>query len=326
MKWFDSQTGLLVISFAALLLAPLVVRGSYPFFVLCLCAINIVAVLGLNFIFGFTGQMNLGLAGFLAIGGYTTGILSTRLGWSFWAAAGTSVLVVAAFSLLLGIPTLRLKRYYLAIMTIGFTEIIRYLLMNSPALTGGVFGVSNIPRPHLGRLSFEANLNYYYLTMVSALILTVVARLIEESRFGRAFKAVRDDELAAEALGLSSTAIKVLAFVLCGVYSAVAGSLYAGFQGYLSPELYVLAYSFSFVSMLVIGGLGSIPGAVIGAVTLTVLVELLRPLKQWYLVFYAASIIAVIAYWPNGITGFILKRPSAARHVFSKPVLRRTGA
>lgn len=301
----DRTLVILVVLFCLLAISPLFVRSSYPLFVLCLSIINGIAVIGLNFIFGLAGQLHLGLSSFLGIGAYALALSTTRAGLNFWAAMVLSVLVVSIFSLLLGIPTLRLKRYYLAIMTIGFGEITRSVLMNWSSFTGGVFGVQNIPRPALFGLRFTSNQAYYYLILCVAILLSVLAIRIERSKYGRAFKAVRDDELAAEVVGMDSTELKVLAFLCCGVYSAIAGSLYAGFQQYVSPELYTLAYSFSFVSMLVVGGLGSVPGAMLGAIVLTVLMELLRFLKQWYLVVYAATIILVIIYEPGGIIGLL---------------------
>ncbi|HHY46914.1 MAG TPA: branched-chain amino acid ABC transporter permease [Firmicutes bacterium] len=297
----------LTVLFCLLAIAPSLVKSSYSLFVLCLSVINGIAVIGLNFIFGLTGQLHLGLSGFLGIGAYALALSTTRAGLDFWAALVISIVTVSTFSLLLGIPTLRLKRYYLAIMTIGFGEITRSVLMNWSSFTGGVFGVQNIPRPSLLGFRFTSNLAYYYLLLCIAILLSAVATRIERSKYGRAFKAVRDDELACEMVGMDSTELKVLAFLCCGVYSAIAGSLYASFQQYVSPELYTLAYSFSFVSMLVVGGLGSVPGAMLGAIVLTVLMELLRFLKQWYLVVYAATIILVIIYEPGGIIGFLNK-------------------
>jgi branched-chain amino acid transport system permease protein len=311
-KGLDADITLVLVIFLILLLAPLFVRSQYPFFVLCLAVINGITVMGLNFIFGLAGQLNLGMAGFLGIGSYAFALSAVRLGLNFWAALLISILVVCFFALCLGFPTLRLKRYYLAIITIGFTEITRSVLMNWSSFTGGVFGIKRIPRPSLFGLSFANNRNYYFLILALCFALCILALRIDKTKFGRALKAIRDDELAAETLGMNSTQLKVLAFVCCGAYAAVAGTLYASFQFYISPELYTLPYSYSFVSMLVVGGLGSVPGALIGAIALTVLMEALRFLKQWYLVMYSAAIIVVIVYEPGGIMGFF-KRWRAKR-------------
>ncbi|NLN16484.1 MAG: branched-chain amino acid ABC transporter permease [Firmicutes bacterium] len=296
-----------IIVFVLLTLAPIFVRSQYPFFVLCLAVINGIAVMGLNFIFGFAGQLHMGVAAFLGIGSYAFSLAAVKYGWNWWAAAILSIIVVGIFSLFLGFPTLRLKRYYLAIMTIGFQEITRSVLMNWSSFTGGVFGIQNIPRPSLFGLQFTDNRLFYYLALILSILLYLLAIRIERSRFGRALRAVRDDELAAEAMGMNSTFLKVFAFIWCGAYSAVAGTLYASFQQYVSPELYTSAYSFSFVSMLVFGGIGSVPGAVLGATALTVLMELLRFMKQWYLVIYAAAIIVIIVYEPYGLMGILTR-------------------
>ncbi|MGI6038147.1 MAG: branched-chain amino acid ABC transporter permease [Limnochordia bacterium] len=295
----------LIFSFLLLLILPLLFGGSYHLFVLCMALINVMAVLGLNFIFGLAGQLHMGMAGFMAIAAYSMALSTTKINFTFWMGLLLAILLSGCAGLLLGIPTLRLKRYYLAITTIGFSEVVRYVLQNWMSFTGGVWGVAGIPRPSIFGFVFNNNLQFYYLLLAVAALLTVVALLVESSKFGRAFKAVHDDELATETMGINSTRVKILAFLLCAAYAGVAGSFFASFHAYISPEIFKQTYSFTFVCMLVIGGLGSIPGSVLGAILLTIGMEALRFLGEWYLVVYAALLIVTIVYSPQGLIGVL---------------------
>ncbi len=286
------------------LMMPLITNG-YMKFVLITAVINAVLVVGLNFIFGLTGQLHMGLAAFWGIGAYVFALGITRLGWNFWVGLLAATTAVSLVGFLLGFPTLRLKRFYLAITTIGFGEIVRLILLNWAKVTGGVFGVSAIPRPALGSLVLNDNTLYYYFTLVILAVLTLAARVIEDSKFGRAFRAIHDDELAAEAVGLNSTYLKILAFVLCGFYAGIGGGLYASLMNYISPEVFALDRSQLFVMMLVIGGMGSLPGAIMGTVLLTFLPEVLRFLQMWYLAIFGAIVIVLIVYRPTGLFGLI---------------------
>ncbi|MGI6038339.1 MAG: branched-chain amino acid ABC transporter permease [Limnochordia bacterium] len=296
---------ILLLTFLLLLVLPFFINSSYHLFVLCTALINIMAVLGLNFIFGLAGQLHMGMAGFMGLAAYGLALSTTKLQIPFWPGLLVSILVCSCAGLLLGIPTLRLKTFYLAIMTIGFSEVVRYVLQNWMSFTGGVWGVAGIPRPVIFGFEFNSNQQFYYLLLGTAILLTIVAMLIESSKFGRAFKAVHDDELATEAMGINSTHVKILAFLLCAIYGAVAGSFFASFHAYISPEIFKQTLSFTFVCMLVIGGLGSITGSVVGAVLLTIGMEALRFLGEWYLVVYAALLIIIIVYSPRGLMGLL---------------------
>ncbi|MGE5509355.1 MAG: branched-chain amino acid ABC transporter permease [Chitinophagales bacterium] len=289
--------------FAVLVALYPLISNNYMKFVLMTAIINCVLVVGLHFIFGLTGQLHMGMAAFWGIGSYIFALSITKLGMPFWIAMGVAAVGVGLVGFLLGFPTLRLKGFYLAITTIGFGEIVRLILLNWSPVTGGVFGIAGLPRPAIGPLTFLQNQPYYYLCLGILAVLTLCARMIEGSKFGRALRAIHDDELAAEAIGINSTSLKILAFVLCGLFAGIGGGLYASLMQYISPEVYALERSQMLVMMLVIGGMGSLPGALMGTVLLTFLPEALRFLKLWYLAVYGAIVIVIIVYRPTGLYG-----------------------
>jgi len=279
------------------------ISNSYMKFVLMTGIVNAILVVGLHFIFGLTGQLHMAMAAFWGVGSYAFALSITKLGWGFWPAVLAAAVTVGLLGVVLGFPTLRLKGFYLAITTIGFGEIVRLILLNWTPVTGGVFGVAGLPRPSIGPLQFGKNQPFYYLTLAILALLTLAARMIEHSKYGAALRAVHDDELAAEAVGLNPTQLKVLAFVLCGIYAGVGGALYASLMQYISPEVYAAERSQMLAMMLVIGGMGSLPGSIMGAVLLTFLPEVLRFLQQWYLAVYGAIVIVIIVYRPTGLWG-----------------------
>jgi branched-chain amino acid transport system permease protein len=279
------------------------ITNSYMKFVLMTGIVNALLVVGLHFIFGLTGQLHMAMAAFWGVGSYAFALAVTRLSWPYWLGVFAAIVAVGLLGLLLGFPTLRLKGFYLAITTIGFGEIVRLILLNWAPVTGGVFGVAGLPRPTIGPLQFGKNQPFYYLLLAILALLTLAARMIEHSKYGAAFRAVHDDELAAEAVGLDPTRLKILAFVLCGVYAGIGGAMYASLMQYISPEVYTLERSQMLAMMLVIGGMGSLPGAIMGSVLLTFLPEVLRFLQQWYLAVYGAIVIVIIVYRPTGLWG-----------------------
>ncbi|MCR4425598.1 MAG: branched-chain amino acid ABC transporter permease [Firmicutes bacterium] len=295
------RNALLALLFIVLFVAPIVLNDPYVTFVLNNMTVNIVLVMALNFVLGFAGQVFLGTVGFFAVGCYATALLTTKAGLTFWQAVPVTVLTTAALAFVLGLPTLKLRGFYLALMSLGFIIVVGDVLKNWTSLTNGVWGVMGIPRPVIAGHAIDTNVEFYYMALVIALALVVFAVLIEDSRFGRAFKVVRDDELAGEMLGIDPLRTKLLAFVMCGVYTGVAGSLFASFQRFISPEIYTFDYNSLFMCMLVVGGLSSVPGSVLGASLLTTLTELLRFMREKYLTVYAILILITLIYQPGGL-------------------------
>ncbi len=303
---------------AVLAAGPLMTNEPYHIFVMNTICINVILVLALNFILGLAGQVFMGTIAFFAIASYTSGMLFKYFEWGFWPSLPFSIGLTAFVSLLLGIPTLRVSGAYLSLMSMGFIIVVGDVIKNWMSFTGGVWGIMDIPRPDFFGFRLDDNLDMYYLAFGFVFILTVAALLIEDSRYGLSFKAVRDDQLALEMSGLDSTRVKVLAFVLCGVYTGVAGSLFSSFNLYISPEIFTFNYNSIFMCMLVVGGLASIPGSVLGGILLTVAIEILRPLKEKYLTVFALIIIVILLFEPGGLTVLIGRAVDRLKGVFGR--------
>jgi branched-chain amino acid transport system permease protein len=288
----------------AVLALPLLLDEGYTLEVLDIALINAVVVVGLNFVTGWTGQVNFGQAAFYGIGAYATAIAS-KAGLPWVATPWLAGALAAIASLGLGLPTLRLRTFYLAMATIGFGEIVRLALLHWEPVTGGSSGLRAIPGISLGPIAPSGNLQHYYVLLAVLALAILIAWRIRQSRLGRDMIATRDSEIAAELGGVDTVRTKILAFVLSAVYAGIAGCLYASYVRYISPDSFTNQQAVLFFTMLVIGGSGSLPGAVIGALTLTFLPEIFRSAGQYYLVFYGIGVIAVIILAPRGIAGAI---------------------
>ena len=263
----------------------------------------VMLALGLNIVVGFAGLLDLGYIAFFAVGAYAYALLASPhfgLHWSFLALLPLGALVAAAFGVILGAPTLKLRGDYLAIVTLGFGEIIRIFMnnLNRPInITNGPQGITLIDPIQLGGVSLSKTFNvlglqiapvhsYYFVFLLCALLTIFVTRRLENSRIGRAWVAIREDELAASAMGINTRNVKLLAFAMGATFGGVAGGLFASFQGFISPESFTLLDSVMVLCMVVLGGMGNVGGVVLGAILLTALPEALRymgPLQQQWL-------------------------------------------
>ena len=251
---------LLALLAVGLLLLPLLIHGQYVLQLINLGLISLIVVVGLNFITGYCGQINFAQAAFWGIGAYVTAILTLK-GMTFWFALPLAAAVTALCSLLLGMPTLRLRAYYLAMATIAFGEIVQLVLVHWEPVTGGTSGLRNVPGITIGTHLLNGNRdNYYFLLAWCALALWLSLR-VRASKLGRAMIALRDSEIAAEVMGIDTTSVKLLALVLSSTYAGIAGGLYVGTVNYVSPDLFSNAQAVLFFVMLVIGGVGSAVGA-----------------------------------------------------------------
>ncbi len=260
----------------------------------------IMLALGLNIVVGYAGLLDLGYVAFFAVGAYLYALLASPhfgIHLPFWALLPACALIACVFGVLLGAPTLRLRGDYLAIVTLGFGEIIRIFLVNLNApvnITNGPQGVNLIDPIRLGGFSlaqthsflgieFPAVYNYYYLFLLLTLAVIFVSMRLEDSRIGRAWAAIREDEVAAAAMGINTRNVKLLAFAMGASFGGVSGGLFAGFQGFVSPESFTIIESVMILCMVVLGGMGHIPGVILGTVLLVALPEALRylgPLQQ----------------------------------------------
>nr|MDH4391996.1 branched-chain amino acid ABC transporter permease [Aquabacterium sp.] len=284
----------------ALLVLPHLLPGKYLLQLVNLGLISLIVVLGLNFITGYCGQINFGQAAFWGIGAYVTA-LATMNGLNFWLALPLAAVATGLCSLVLGVPTLKLRAYYLAMATIAFGEIVQLVLVHWEPVTGGTSGLRGVPGVSVFGHVLQGNLQHYYFLLGWCALALALAMRLRASKLGRAMVALRDSEIAAEVAGVDTVRIKMLAFALSSMYAGVAGGLYASTVNYVSPDLFSNAQAVLFFTMLVVGGTGSAVGAVIGTVVLTALPEALRFLKEWYLVLYGVGVILVIVFVPDGI-------------------------
>jgi branched-chain amino acid transport system permease protein len=296
-----------------LLLAGLVGFGlradEYLLDVAVLVGVYSILGLGLSIVIGQAGLLDLGYIAFYAIGAYWTALVSTHFGVPFWLLLPSGAALAAVFGVLLGYPTLRLSGDYLAIVTLGFGEIIRITLNNWRAVTNGPMGIMNIPHPRLpvpggGAFDFGLNLQAYYFLILAldVLAVAVVVRLVH-SRVGLAWTAVREDELAAGAMGVNVRRAKLLAFALGASFAGAAGSFFAARAGFVSPESFTFVESILVVCIVVIGGSASIPGVIVGAVVFIGLPELLREAARFRLLAFGVAMVAIMYARPQGILG-----------------------
>ncbi|ABX41637.1 branched-chain amino acid ABC transporter permease [Lachnoclostridium phytofermentans] len=288
-----------------LLVFPKIISDRYILTISVKIGIYIMLALGLNILVGYTGLVSLGHAGFVAIGAYTASLLATKLGFGFFLSILVGMVVAALAGLLLGLPTLRLSGTYLSIVTLGFGEIVKTIAMNWDSVTNGTLGVKNIPSPKLFGIKLTiANHGLYYLMLAMLLIVTVFCYLVYKSRTGRAFLAIKTDEMAGTMMGINVTYYKVLAFVLSAVISAVAGALYATLIGYIDPNTFTFDVSTLILSIVILGGMGTIRGMFVGALILISFPEVSRSLMDYRFVVYGLILILMMRFRPQGLLGW----------------------
>jgi len=293
---------------------PLIVSSSYWLNLLNLAISFSIACLGLNIVLGYTGQLSLAQAAFWGVGAYTSALLTTKLGVNVWAAMPAAFVVAAFFGVLLGIPTLKLSGHYLAMTTIGFGIILQLILINTTWLTNGSDGIPGIPSPWIGPIQLNEPSAFFYVAVLALVLLTWASIRLKGSRVGRALLAIRENEMAAETMGIDTTFFKVMAFALSAAYAGFGGSLFAhSGSHYISPDTFSFDQSVVMLAMAVLGGSGSAVGAIVGATLLSMLPELLRFLKDSYMMFYAAGIVAVMVFMPGGIASLVYTLPVSRR-------------
>jgi branched-chain amino acid transport system permease protein len=289
----------------AVLGAFLIVLFACPFFlsdriltILTMMGIAVISVHGLNILTGYCGQISIGHAGFMAVGGYTSAVLCAKLGVPFWAALPCAGLAAGIAGLIFGLPSLKIKGFYLIMATIAAHFIIIWTIIQLYSITGGPDGLS-VPRPAIGSISLSSKANYFYLVMVFTCLATLVAKNIVRTRAGRAFIAIRDNDLAAEVMGVSLWSYKLQAFFIGCVYAGVAGSLLIHYISFASTDQFPFFDSVWYLGMLIVGGMGSTAGAIFGAVALKLLDELVTiagPILSAVVAPQAAASLALISH------------------------------
>ena len=288
-----------------LLLLPFSLSNNYVQYVINIICINVILAVGLNIVKGFAGQVTVGHMAIAAIGAYTSAVLSTHLGLPFWAALLGAMLVAAAAGALVGIPSFRLEGAYLALATLGLAESVRIVIAATEFL-GGAVGYQNIPAPVLFGMRLDDYRSYYYLVMPCMLLGLYLSFSILRSDVGRAFKAIREDPLAAGAAGVNVRKYKLIAFVLSALYAGCAGSLQAHMSpGYLNPGSYTITEMVTLLLMVIMGGIGHIWGGVIGAIIVTLIDDYTRQYYEYRMIMFGMVIVLTVMYVPRGIGGFI---------------------
>jgi branched-chain amino acid transport system permease protein len=300
-----SSTIVLIILF----IIPLIVRDQYYQHLIILTGLSIITTLSLNLILT-TGQLSIAQAAFMGIGAYSSSLLVTKTGISFWLALPISGAIAGAAGVLIGLPTLKMRGVYFAIATFAFGELVRMMFTNWVSLFGGVGGILNIPAPNPipffgGGLHFHTKGSFYYLVLFVMLITIYVNYRLLSSRIGMAFHALAEAELLAEQSGIPVMKYKLLAFVIGSFFTGLSGCLYAHYSHYIAPGFFSFWESVHFIIMVVIGGVGTLGGPIIGAVFLTLLPELIRATKEYEMVIYASALIAVILFLPKGLMSML---------------------
>jgi branched-chain amino acid transport system permease protein len=277
------------------------VGDSYILEILTNSFFYIVLCLGLNIVVGFAGLLDLGYAAFFAVGAYTTGILTSHYGWNFWLTIPAAVVFSILAGVIIGGPTLRLRSDYLAIVTLGFGEITRIVARNLKDITGGASGLIGINRPSIFGLELYQIHHYYYAFFVLVVLAVFVSYRLQHSRLGRAWQYVREDEDAAEAMGIDRVAIKLYAYIIGAVFAGIAGCFFAAKMTAISPETFQFMQSATILMAVVLGGMGKIPGMIIGALALILFPEVFREIGSMRMLVFGVVLILMMIFRPQGM-------------------------
>ena len=287
-----------------LILLPLLLNDYYRD-IMTLTGMYIVLALGLNIVVGQAGLLNLGYVAFYAVGAYTYAVFSTTAGLAFWPGLLAGAAASAPFALLVGLPTLRLRGDYFAIVTLGLGEITRIILNNADSITGGPNGIAKIGRPVIAGYTLHRTLDYYYLILLIAIVTIFAVKRLMTSRIGRAWIAIREDEVAAEAMGINTFSLKLLAFVVGSALAGLVGVFFAAKMAFVSPESFTFFESVLILCMVVLGGMGSIPGIILGALLLITLPEVFRDFQDFRMLAFGIALVAMMVFRPQGLLGTV---------------------
>lgn len=288
-------------AFAAAIVAAPYLLPDYYQSVLIVAGLFAILSMGLNLLMGYAGQVSLGHAAFYGLSAYASAILTTTHGWPVPAGMAAGVALSGVTAALIGIPTLKLRGHYLAMGTLGFGVIVYIVFNEAVSLTLGPSGFTGIPRLAVLGKTFSSDIEYYFVVWGTAFLLFVLARNLVRSRMGRGLRAIHTSEAAASVLGVDVPRYKAFVFVLSAVYAGIAGALYAHFVTFISPGSFSFHASIQVVTMVVLGGMASLWGAVAGAIFLTVLPEWLRAIEDYDILVYGAILILTVRFLPGGL-------------------------
>ncbi|MCB1919989.1 MAG: branched-chain amino acid ABC transporter permease [Candidatus Competibacteraceae bacterium] len=287
---------------AVVLLLPVLFPNNYFVTVVGVAAgLHVILAVGLNLLMGYAGQISLGHAAFFGMGGYASAILTTRFDWPGWLALLAGLLVAGTIAWLLARPILRLRGHYLAMATLGFGIIIHVILVQATEWTGGPDGLGSIPPLNLLGWTVDSDAQWYWVIAAAMLLVIWLSLNIVDSRIGRALRAVRGSELAAQMMGIDTARAKTQVFVVSALFAAFAGSLFAHQQAFVSPDSFSLMVSVELVTMVVLGGMASTFGAACGAIALTLLHEGLVVFEDYEMLIHGALLMAVMIFLPQGL-------------------------
>jgi branched-chain amino acid transport system permease protein len=288
------------------ILVRLVVANDYYFTLLNIIGIHALLVVGLNLLLGYAGQISLGHAAFFGLGAYTSGILTATYGVNPWLALPVGLVVAGVAAFLVGVPALKLRGYYLAMATLGFGIIVYIIFNQTQELTGGPSGLSGIPSLSLGSFSLDSPDRLFILIWLILGVILILSANLVDSRLGRAVRALHESEPAAQSLGVNTFRAKLLIFVWSALYAALAGSLYAHTLNFIAPSSFGFMFSIKLVTMVVVGGMASIWGSLLGAAVLTVLPELLVVFHDYEIIIFGGILMVVMIFLPRGLVRGIL--------------------
>lgn len=301
-KWNWRITVALVLALFVLVF-PLVISDRYAIRLATLSVMYIGLACSLNLVAGFMGQMSLGHAAFMGIGAYTSAILAERVGLSFWITLPAAFLVSLIAGCLLAIPAIKLSGAYLTIITLGFMEIVRIVATNWISLTNGPMGINGIQRPELFGFEIKSPTAFYYLGLVIVGLVVILIVNITTSHVGRAIMSIREDPVAASAMGISVPRYKLMTFALSAAFTGAIGAFYAHYMRYIDATAFNFDQSVGIVSMTILGGSGSIPGSFLGATVLTIIPEIARFMDRYRMLIYGLMIVLIMVLRPKGLLG-----------------------
>lgn len=303
------QKPLLFLLFVLAVVFPMIAANDYYIYVMSLAYIMAIAAVGLNLILGYTGQLNLAHAGFMAIGAYTVGILTVDYGVPYWIAFVLAGMASAVIGFFAGLVSLRLKGHFFSIFTLCVGFIIYLIIEKWEGLTHGTVGIIDIPAPAgIGPIRFDNTWSQYYLVLSFLVLSLWLMSRIVHSLLGRAFIAIRNSEDLAETLGINLMRTKVLAFVLSTFYAGLAGALYAGFVRFIGPGMALESHTFDMIAFILVGGIGTLFGPLLGAILLTWLTQSLQFLQDYRMIVFGPLLILLVMYFPQGLIGYYRER------------------